>query len=207
MAPEQLIEALAADLRPVRQLPQPVLRTLHWVAIVVAAGVLSLSFADVGAVRARMAMAPDLVLATAGAAATAVLAALAAFQLSVPGRSRGWAWVPVPAMLVWLSGSGWGCLRGFTLPGLPRSTMHDAMHCVVFITMVSVPLSALLIVMLRRAFPLWPRRIGAMGGLAAAAAAACLLTLFHPYDVSVVDLAMHGVAVGVVVGAARWVGA
>ena len=73
------------------------------------------------------------------------------------------------------------------------------MHCVLFIVLVSVPLSALLIVLLRRAAPLRPRRVAALGGLAAAAAAASLLTLFHPEDVSFIDLVMHAAAVALVV--------
>ena len=45
------------------------------------------AFCDLPALYDRLAAAPDLWLAVAGLTATAVLAALAAFELSVPGHS------------------------------------------------------------------------------------------------------------------------
>ena len=206
MSEDALIAALAADLRPVRRLRKPAWRALGWLGAVAALGV-ALSFvADMGAVRARLEIAPDLRWATIGAAVTAVCAALAAFQMSVPGRSVWWMALPVPAAALWLGASGLGCLRGWGLPGLEPETMGGAMGCATFIVLVSLPLSGLLLLMVRRACPLWPGRIAALGGLAAAAAAAALLTLFHPHDASAVDVVMHVLAVGVVVMVSRGVG-
>jgi hypothetical protein len=45
-----------------------------------------------------------------------------------------------------------------------------------------------------------------MAGLASAAAAATLLNFFHPCDAALADLAVHAVAVLIVVAAAREVG-
>jgi hypothetical protein len=45
-----------------------------------------------------------------------------------------------------------------------------------------------------------------MAGLASAAAAATLLNFFHPFDAAFADLAVHSVAVLIVVAAARAVG-
>ena len=39
-----------------------------------------------------------------------------------------------------------------------------------------------------------------MGGLGVAGIAAFLLQFFHPFDVTLLDLAIHAVAVGLVVG-------
>ena len=64
--------------------------------------------------------------------------------------------------------SGLGCLRSWGLPGLAPADMHQAMGCVRFITLVSVPLSLLLLWMLRRGCLLWPGRTAAIAGLAAA---------------------------------------
>ena len=72
--------------------------------------------------------------------------------------------------------------------------------CFVFLMSVSLPLSALVILMLRRACPLRPNLTAALGGLAAAAAAAALLVPFHPHDITATDLLVHLVAVGSVVG-------
>jgi hypothetical protein len=55
-------------------------------------------------------------------------------------------------------------------------------------------------VMLRRACPLQPNLTAALGGLAAAAAAATLLMPFHPHDATASDLLIHAVAVLGVIG-------
>ena len=200
---ERLIGALAADLRPVRRLRPPGLRALIWLAVVAAAGVGLASISDLGAVRERLAATPDMWLALAGSAATAVLAALAAFQLSLPDRHPAWALLPLPAALLWLGASGLGCLRGWVLPNVHPASLGDAMHCLAFILGLSVPLSALLVVMLRRAATLQPNLTAAMAGLAAAAAAATLLAFVHPFDASMTDLVVHVVAVLAVVAVNR----
>jgi hypothetical protein len=56
-------------------------------------------------------------------------------------------------------------------------------------------------VMLRRACPLQPGLTAAVAGLASAAAAATLLNFFHPFDAAATDLAVHAVAVALVIGA------
>ena len=85
--------------------------------------------------------------------------------------------------------------------------MGETRDCLVFIVGLSVPLSAVLIFMLRRAYTLAPGLTATMAGLASAAAAATLLNFFHPYDAAATDLAVHLVAVGIVVLALRAVGA
>lgn len=206
MRDDALIAALVDGLEPVRPLRRPAVRAAGWLAAVLLLGVALAGLADVGAVRERMAEAPDLRLAMLGSALTAGVAVLAAFELSVPGRAGWWLAAPVPAVALWFGASGWGCLRGWIWPGLVPASLKDTLECVRFIALVSVPLSALLLWMLSRACPLWPGRATGMAGLAAAAASASLLTLFHPFDASVVDLLMHGAAVLVVVGVCRLVG-
>ncbi len=199
MNQDELIEQLAGELRPVRRLPSPVLRAALWLAVVLAVGLVLCRFADLSALLHRMVMVPDLRWATVGAVLTAIGAAVAAFQASVPGRSDGWVLLPLPSLVLWLAASSWGCMRPPPVAGMYPATMAQSMKCVVFILLFSIPLSALLVVLLRRAAPLRPRRVAALGGLAAAAGAASLLTLFHPEDVSVIDLAMHAAAVALVV--------
>ncbi len=203
MRDDALIAALASDLAPVRPLWRPAARAAAWlgVVLVVAAGLVVL--ADMGAVRSRMAEAVDLRFVLLGSVLTTVLAVLAAFELSVPGRPGWWLAVPLPAVALWVGASGWGCLRAWVWPGLVPATLGDTFECVRFITLVSVPLSALLLWMVSRGCPLCPGRAAAMAGLAGAAASASLLTLFHPFDASAVDLLMHGLAVAVVVGVCR----
>ena len=70
----------------------------------------------------------------------------------------------------------------------------------------SIPLSVVLIVMLRRGYSLHPNLTSIVGGLACAAAAATLLNFFHPYDATATDLSVHAFAVAFVVLANRIIG-
>jgi hypothetical protein len=200
---ERLIQDLAADLRPVRRLRPPGLRALAWLAVVGASAAGLAGMSDLGAVRDRLMAVPDMWLALAGSAATAVLAAVAAFQLGLPDRRPAWALLPLPAAALWLAAGGLGCLRSWTLPGAHPASPSDALDCLAFILGLSAPLSALLVLMLRRAATLQPGLTAAMAGLASAAAAAMLLTVVHPFDASAVDLAVHAGAVLAVVAANR----
>jgi hypothetical protein len=143
---------------------------------------------------------PDLALAATGAVLTAVTAACAAFATSVPGRSAGWALLPLPPLALWIGASGLGCLREWAAPGTDIPGADTVMGCFSFLICVSVPLSALIVVMLRRACPLRPNLTAALGGLAVAAAAAALLMPVHPHDATATDLLIHAAAVAIIIG-------
>jgi hypothetical protein len=196
---DRLIHGLAADLKPVKRLPRPVLRALAWLGVVLAIAVALAAFADVDAMWQRLAASPDLWLAVIGSAGTAICAAIAAFELSLPDAPRAWAALPLPAAMLWIAASGLGCLRTWIAPQTHVATMGEARDCLIFIVALSVPLSALLIAMLRRAYPLNIGLTAAVGGLAVAAAAATLLNFFHPYDAAATDLVVHAVAVAIVI--------
>jgi hypothetical protein len=200
---DDLIRDLVADLRPVRRLASPSLRALGWLAVVGALAAALAGFSDLDAVARRLASVPDMWLAVTGSALTAVLAAVAAFETSLPDRKPAWALLPLPGLALWIGASGLGCLRTWLLPGMHAATMVEARGCLVFILGISVPLSVLLVVMLRRAYPLRPGLTATMGGLASAAAAATLLNFFHPYDAAATDLVTHALAVLIVVLANR----
>ena len=203
---DRLIRDLASNLHPVRPLRPPILRALIWLAAVVALAVALSFIADIPAVAHRLTAVADLGLAFAGSIATAILAAIAAFQLSLPDRSRAWAWLPLPAALLWIGASGMGCLRTWFVPDTHPALLDESRDCLLFILAISVPLSALLFAMLRRAYSLQPGLTAALAGLASASAAAALLNLFHPFDATASDLAVHALAVAVVVMATRTFG-
>jgi hypothetical protein len=203
---DQLIRGLAADLRPVRRLPPPLLRALAWFAVLVALTIGLAAFANLDAVWQRISAAPDLWLAVIGSTLTAILAAIAAFELSLPDAPRAWAVLPLPAALLWVSASGFGCLRDWVALQSHVAVMSEAGDCLMFIVFLSVPLSALLLIMLRRGYPLYPGLTAAIGGLAVAAAAATLLNFFHPYDAAATDLVVHAAAVALVIAANRALG-
>lgn len=202
-AHDRLIGVLAADLQPVRPLRPPLLRALIWLMLVALIAAVLALFANLPAVWHRIMAVPDMWLAALGSIATAATAALAAFELSLPDRSRAWALLPLPAAVLWVAASGLGCLRAYVLPGTHVAAMAETRDCLVFIIGLSVPLSAVLIIMLRRACSLTPALTATMAGLASAAAAATLLNFFHPYDAAATDLLVHLVAVGIVVAAVR----
>lgn len=196
---ESLIQSLGAELTPVRRLPPPWLRTAGWLlAVAVFAAVLLWHYGADHMVR-RWIAEPDIALAGAGAVITAACAAWVAFSLGVPGHSARWAWLPLPGLLLWVGASGLGCLRDWVLPGTQVAGVHQSADCLVFIIGFSVPLSALLVWLLRRACPLRPVLTAVMIGLASAAASAALLEICHAFAVAATDLLTHAAAVAIVV--------
>ena len=194
MDTEDLITNLACRLEPVRRLRPPAVRALEWLAVVAAlSALLILRYADLQVFRHRMGS-PRVLLECIATLVTATTAIFASFELSVPGRSPRWAALPVVPFLVWLAASGLGCLQN----GLGGSA-RESVHCFVFIAGVSVPLAGSLLAMLRRARPIATLPVAALGALGAAAAAAFILEFFHPFDVTVIDLALHLAAVGGVI--------
>jgi hypothetical protein len=196
---DRLILDLGADLRPVRRLAPPLLRALTWLAVLAALALGLAAFANLDALWQRVSAVPDLWLAIVGSTVTATLAAIAAFELTLPDAPRAWAALPLPAAVLWVGASGFGCLRGFVAPQSHVAVMSETGDCLMFIVFLSVPLSALLLLMLRRGYPLYPGLTAAIGGLAVAAAAATLLNFFHPYEAAATDLVVHAAAVALVI--------
>jgi hypothetical protein len=196
---DALIDALGAELTPVRRLLPPWVRTVGWLAMVAIVAAMMLSHYGAATMLRRWHAAPDLGVAALGAVLTAITASLAAFALAVPGRSSKWVWLPVPSALLWIGASGMGCLRAH-IPGMHVLDMHGANDCLIFIISLSVPLSGLLIWLLRRACPLRPVLTAVVVGLASASASACLLEIIHNVDAAASDLLMHALAVAIVIG-------
>ncbi len=203
---DALIARLARDLRPVRRVLAPWKRTAIWLAAVLWLGVLFGLFTDFATLRHRLLETPDMGLAVAGALGTAVLAAFAAFATSMPDRSPRWGLLPLPAVAVWVSSSTLGCLR---MPAAAHTIAEPAGHmisCMYFLLLVSLPLGALMLVLLLRGYPLRPGLTTLLGGLASAGAAAALLSMIHPFDATASDLLAHLAAVIAIVVAVRFAG-
>jgi hypothetical protein len=196
---QALIDQLGTELVPIRRLLPPWLRAAGWLLVVAVIAALLLMHYGAGGMLRRWADTPDLAWAGLGAVATAISAAWVAFALGVPGRRAAWAWLPLPGALLWIGASGLGCLRSWVAPGTQVAGMHQSADCLIFIISFSVPLSALLIMLLRRACPLRPVLTAVMIGLASAAASASLLEICHSYDAAATDLMTHALAVAVVV--------
>jgi len=203
---DALIRELTGNLAPVRPLAPPFWRALAWIAAVIAFAAVAALATDLHALEHRLMATPDMWLAVAGSTLTAMLAAFAAFQLCLPDRSGYWALLPLPSALLWIAASGAGCLRALQITDTRMPTVNDERDCLLIILALSVPLSLLLLAMLRRGHTLLPGLTTLTAGLATAAAAATLLMFFHPFDATVSDLIAHGVAVVIVVAAVRYFG-
>jgi hypothetical protein len=202
----QLIDELTAAARPVRRLRPPALRAALWLIGFVALAAVVVSARHAWSVPAARAQ-PALAAAMVGAALTGAAAVLAAFNLALPDRSRGWLLAPLPGLALWLGASSIGCYHSWLLLGPGQSlALGESTHCFLFILGVSVPVSLALYLPLRRALPLYPLSVLLTGALGVAALTAVVLQFFHPFDITVMDLAAHLVAVLVAVGIAALLG-
>jgi hypothetical protein len=198
MQTDKLIESLAAKLQPVRPMRSPLLRALLWLAVVGALGVVVVMHQGGVSIFMQRIAVPRVAVETFATALTALTAIIAAFELSVPGRSPRWAVAPLPPFLVWLGASGLGCLHNGLSLHHPDGWAGESPHCFAFIAAASVPLAAGLFGMLRRARPIAPLPVAALGTLGVAASAAFVLQFFHPFDVTLIDLALHLAAIALV---------
>lgn len=188
----RLIEELASRGMPVRPIASPLQRTLGWLAFATAV---------IAAVAAAYGLRPDLGIAlssTAGATefaasiATGVAAAFATFQVSVPGRSPRWAWLPLPFLLAWVGGLTLGCFEEFARIGPAALAMHaEVRECGLAITLVSVPLAIGMLLMVRHAGVVRPAASALLAMLSAASLAAAGVSLFHGGESALMTLVWH----------------
>jgi hypothetical protein len=188
MRSEDLIEALAADARPVRRLASPMLRLGVWLAL--SGGYAALIVLAMGLrpdIAARLADARFV--AELGATfLTGILAAAAAFCATCPGRPMWERFAPLPALGIWLWSLGEGCWQSFVQGGVAGLGLQLDLVCFPSILLISIVPAALILVMIRRGAPVAPVAATALGALAAAALAATALRLFHEQDASIMVL-------------------
>lgn len=130
---------------------------------------------------------PVFVVSMIGALATAILAALASFKLSLPDSSRWWLLLPTPALAVWVSTIGYGCLTDWVTMSPEGVRMGEAVRCFATLLLTSVPLSIAMLIMLRHA-ALRPTAVSTAGGLAIAAMTSFALSLIHDLDATIMVL-------------------
>ncbi len=194
-----LIDTLVADATPVRRLYSPLVRAS--ILLLVAAFVLVLLAINHG-------VRPDLtqkmqqttfIIGIVASLLTGVLAAIASFLLGVPDRSRLWLLLPAPALAVWLSTIGYGCLTAWVGLGPNGVRLGDIAECFATVVWTSVPLSAVLLLMLRHSARLRPTEAMTMGSLSVAAITASGLIFFHSLDATMMILIWNlGVAAVIV---------
>ena len=182
---KDLIGVLVANAAPVRRLRAPWLRAGAWLAL---AGSIYAVLATGYGLR------PDwagriadrgFILVIGSSLATGVLAAMAAFLLAVPDRSRGWVLLPLPALAVWMSTLTYGCLTQWVNIGPDGIRFGEAARCFATVLATGVPLSVALVLMLRHARWFRPVSVTVAGALSVAALAATAVSLFHSVDATI----------------------
>jgi hypothetical protein len=185
---QRLIDTLVAGATPVRRLRPPLARALAWLAL--AAGILVLLAIGHG-VRSDLVdhlRQPIFVVSIAAALLTGVLAAVAAFFVSLPDRSQSWLLLPLPALAVWVATIGYGCLTDWVAIGPDGVHLGETLRCFATLVLTSVPLAIALAMMLRHAALLRPVAAIVAGALAVAAITSSALALLHDIDATAMIL-------------------
>jgi hypothetical protein len=196
---EELIGKLTGGLTPVARLARPGLRALGPIALATALIVLLVLLrgfrADLGLRLAE----PSYLLQLSGAWLTGAAATLAAFETSLADRSRTWLLLPLPPLVLWLSGFGWTCLvHWIEIPsGAPIAS--DSMRCLETILLASIPLAFVLWRMLARSRPLAPAPVAWAGALAIAAFADSAHLLIHVVQASALVLVINLIPAAVII--------
>ena len=196
----ELIDALAADATPVRRLRHPLARAAGWLlfaACVVALLAISHGFRSDLEQRLQQ---PMFVTGMTASLLTGMLAVVASFLISLPDRSRLWCLLPFPALVVWMSTIGYGCLTSWIGLGPDGICLVELARCFATLLLTSVPLSVAILVMLRHAAPLYPRSTVLMGSLGVAAVTASVLLLFHDIDATAMILVWNFGTAALIVG-------
>jgi hypothetical protein len=196
----ELIDALVERATPVRRLRAPLVRAGAW--LLFAALILAL-LAALHGMRADLMeclQQPAFVVAQLAALATGVLAAIAAFMISLPDRSRRWLLLPAPALGLWVSTIGYGCLADWVSIGPQGVQLGETVRCFATLLLTSVPLSLALLVMLRYAALLRANAVAMTGGLAVAAMTTTTLSLLHELDATAMILLWNAGIIALIAG-------
>ncbi len=188
MPTDSVIAALVADAKPVRRLRPPVWRASGWVGIAIVVMLVLVWWHGPRADLQDRLRDSGFVLGLAAAAATGILAAVAALAASLPDRPRLWLLLPVPAGLVWIGTVSLGCLSDWVAMGPGSVTLDGVLNCVGVLLFSGIPLSVALFWMLRATARLLPVAVFPVAGLAVAGLSAAVLNVVHAFDASALVL-------------------
>ena len=199
---QETIDALSTNLAPVRRQATPLMRTMLWMALAV--GVISLLALNHGLRPNLFTRVSELPfqLEVIGALLTGMLSAFAAFVSGIPGRSKWWMALPLPALALWMAVIGQQCLSNWIVIGREGMTLGESAKCLATVGLTSLPLSLALIVMLRHAVVMRPLASYLLGGLAVAGIAGAAMSLMHVLDASVMIILFNVVTTLLIVSVA-----
>ncbi len=180
---DDLIAELTSQARPVERLGHPLWRSLQWL---LAAGVMVALVGSLTGMRADLAnkfTSLSFCTCLGAALVTAALAAFGSLMAGQPDRSRWWLALPLPSLAVWGTDLGYSCLTNWIDLGTGMGAW-EILRCLATVLLISLPLSAGLLVQLRHAARLRPAWVTLCAGLAVGAVAGAAMFLLHKLDAS-----------------------
>lgn len=206
MTTQDLIESLVSGVTPVRRLFPPVARAALWLLFAAAiVALLAVSHGlrpDLG----RRLQQPLFITGISASLLTGMLAAVAAFIVSLPDRSRLWPLLPAPAFALWVSTLGYQCLTDWVRLQPDGIHLGETADCFATLVLTGVPLWFALLVMLRYVALLRSIAAAMAASLAVAAIASTALSLFHTLNASAMILTWNLGAAALLIGlgSASW---
>jgi hypothetical protein len=188
---DALIERLSDRLEPVQPLRKPWLRASLWIVFATLLIALLVVMRGFRPDISEMMPEPGFMLPLAGAWLTGVTAALAAFQISLPDRSRLWLLLPLPAVALWVAGFTAGCLADWIAIPAGAPIVEESTRCLTTILLATAGLLVVLLPMLRKARTLRPNTTAWIGILAVAGFADTAHLLIHPVEASLLVLVIN----------------
>lgn len=203
---DAFIRRLAQDVKPVRPLPHPWVRTAVWLALSIPSVAVVTFLLWLRRGLPPIVSDPPFAIEQGAAFATGVAAAAAAFVSVVPGYRRKVLLLPGLPIAAWLGSMGHGCVQDWIQFGSDGLRLRPDWICLPIIALMGAVPAIAMALMLRRGAPLTPRVTMAFGGLAAAGLGNFGLRFVHVEDASVMVLVWQCGAVFALSALAGWVG-
>jgi len=191
MDTSRLITEIVAEAKPVPRLPPPWMRTAIWLGLAIPAAIVVIAVHGLDVDLATAVGDNRFVIEQLATAATALVAALAAFDSTIPGRSRRWYWLTLIPLAVWLATVGAGCVSEWQTLGPASLRLRLDSACLLPMVLIGTVPVVTMIAMLRKGAPLSPRLTLVLGALATAGLVNFALRFFHVGDVSIMVLVWH----------------
>jgi hypothetical protein len=190
MNTEQLIADLARDAHAVRPLGGPWRRTAVWALAGFVYLALLVAIMPVRVDLATRLQDPRFLVEQLAALLMGLTAAAAAFASAIPGNGRTILWMPVIALIIWLSAVLTGVAEDASRFGGEIAFRAD-WRCVGTILLGATVPAVVMALMIRRGAPLTPRVTAALAALAAVGFGNAGICVFHPHASNLVVLLWH----------------
>ena len=203
---DKLINYLTEDLRPIRRVLSPWLRSALFICLAAILGLM------VAVIHRRVFTFDDLLdgllldPTLVGSLLTGLLATVATFMIAEPGRGQGWLLLPVPGLVLWLSTLGHQCLTNWVSLNSNSMTLGETSECMATLFLIAMPLGLFAIIMLRLTAFIAPTSVALMASLAISGISAAAMNTFHPVDTSILILSFNAGVVAMIASVGLLVG-